>query len=84
MVIPDRPPLPLNMFYFRPLNYLEYVKDSNRNAHVRIFKVAIRANGETTDAKIVILFSFTFKDIVSHWCNNYMGDSHIIFLQNCS
>ncbi len=74
MVNPGRPPLPLNMFYFRPLNYLEYVKDSNQNAHVWIFKAVIKANGETKDAKIVILFSFTFKDIVSNWCNNYMGN----------
>jgi hypothetical protein len=80
MVNPSRPPLPLNMPYCRPFNYLEYVKDSDRNAHVRIFKAAIRANGETKDAKIVILFSFTFKDIMFNWCNNYMGDyPHYIF-----
>jgi hypothetical protein len=50
------------------------VKDSNPNVHVRVFKVAMRANGETKDAKIINLFSFTFRDIVFNWCNNYMGD----------
>jgi hypothetical protein len=42
------------------------VKDSNLNAHVRIFKIAIKTNGETKDLEIVNLFSFTFKDIMSN------------------
>jgi hypothetical protein len=29
---------------------------------------------ETNDAKIVNLFNFTLRDIVSTWCNNYFGD----------
>jgi hypothetical protein len=56
------------------INYLGYVKDSNPNVHVIVFKAAIRANGETKDEKIVNLFSFTLKDIMFNWCNNYMGD----------
>jgi hypothetical protein len=59
-----RPPLPPNKPYHRPFNYPKYVKDSNPNVHVRVFKVAIRANGETKDAEIVILFGFTFRDIM--------------------
>jgi hypothetical protein len=39
MVNPSKPPLPPNMLYRRPLNYLEYAKDSNLNAHARVFKV---------------------------------------------
>jgi hypothetical protein len=35
--------------------------------------IAIRINNETYDAEIVNMFSFTFKDIVFDWCNNYMG-----------
>jgi hypothetical protein len=50
------------------------VKDSNPNVHVRVFKVTIRANGEIEDAKIVNMFSFTLKEIMSNYCNNYMGD----------
>jgi hypothetical protein len=42
-----RPPLPPNKPYHRPLNYPEHVKDFDPNVHVRVFKVAIRANGET-------------------------------------
>jgi hypothetical protein len=74
MMNPSKLPLPPSTPYHRPLNYLEYVKDSNPNVHVRILKVAIRANGERNDAKIVNLFSFTLRDIVFDWCNNYMGD----------
>jgi hypothetical protein len=42
--------------------------------YVRVFKVAIRTNSETYDVQIVNLFSFTLKDIVSYWCNNYLED----------
>jgi hypothetical protein len=34
----------------------------------------IKTNGEIDDEKIVKLFSFTFKDTMSNWCNNNMGD----------
>ncbi len=50
------------------------MKDSDPNVHVRVFKVTIRPNGEIEDAKIVNMFSFTLKDIMSNYCNNYMGD----------
>jgi hypothetical protein len=51
------------------------VKDFDLNAHVKFFKATVRVNGEIEDANIVNLFSFTFKDIMFDWCNNYMGDS---------
>ncbi len=74
MVNPSNPPLTPNKPYHRPLNYPKYVKDSDPNALVRMFKVAIKTNSETNDAKIIILFNFTLKDIMSEWCNNIMGD----------
>jgi hypothetical protein len=40
------------------------VKDSDLDANVKVFKVAIRANGETEDSKIINLFRFTLKDIM--------------------
>jgi len=49
--------------YHWPLNYLEYVKDFHPYAHVKVFKVAIKVNGETNDANIVNFFSFTFKKL---------------------
>jgi hypothetical protein len=66
-LLPKRP-------YCRPLNYLKYAKDVDPNVHVRVFKVVIRINGETSDVEIVNLFSFILRDIMSNWCNNYMGD----------
>ncbi len=39
-----------------------------------MFKATIKANSETYDAKIINVFSFTLRDIMSDWCNNYMGD----------
>ncbi len=74
MVNPSKPPLPPNRPYHRPINYPKYVKDSNPDAHVKVFKTAIKANSETHDVKIINLFSFTFRDTMSNWCNNYMGD----------
>jgi hypothetical protein len=50
------------------------VKDFDLDVHVKVFKAAIKINGEIEDVKIVNLFSFTAKDIVCDWCNNYMGD----------
>jgi hypothetical protein len=74
MVNLGMPPLPPNTPFFLPFNYLEYVKDYNPNVHVRVFKVASRANSEIDDAKVVHLFIFTLENIVCNWCNNYMGD----------
>jgi hypothetical protein len=39
-----------------------YKKDFNLDVHVRIFKVAIKANNETIDEKITNMFNFTLKD----------------------
>jgi hypothetical protein len=64
MTNPSRPPLSPNRHYCRPFNYPKYVKNSNPNVHVKVFKVAIKANGETKDAEIVNLLSFTFRHIV--------------------
>ncbi len=50
MVNPGRPLLPPNIVYHWPLNYLEYVKDFDLDAHVRMFKVALKVNSETNDA----------------------------------
>jgi hypothetical protein len=74
MVHPSRPPLTPSRPYRRPLNYVEYVKESIPDSHVKIFKATIRANNEIDDAKKINLFMFTLKDIVFDWCNNYMGD----------
>jgi hypothetical protein len=50
MVNLGRPSLLPNRPYHWPLNYHEYVKDSNPNAHVKVFKVVIRVDTEIDDA----------------------------------
>jgi hypothetical protein len=54
------------------LNYFEHKKTFNPDAHVRIFKAAIKANGETIDEEMANMFNFTLKDNASNWCNSYM------------
>jgi hypothetical protein len=41
MMNPRRPPLPPNKPYHWPLNYLEYVKDIDLDAHVKVFKLPL-------------------------------------------
>jgi len=47
MMNPGKLPLPPNRPYHRPLNYPKYVKDFDPDAHVKVLKVPIKANGET-------------------------------------
>jgi hypothetical protein len=58
----------------RPLNYIQYKKDSNPNAHLQIFKVVVKANDEMINKEIIHLSNFTLKDNALDWCNNYMRD----------
>jgi hypothetical protein len=70
------------MPYHRPLNYLEYVKDSDPNFHVIIFKATNRANGEIEDVQNVNLLSFTFKDVAFDWCTIQIVTRQIIMLKH--
>jgi hypothetical protein len=74
MVNLGKPPLPPNIPYHWPLNYFEYVKNSDLGVHVRVFKATIRVNNEIDDAKIINLFNFTLRNTMFDWCNNYMGE----------
>ncbi len=65
MVNPSRPPLPPNRPYRRLFNYPKYVKDSNLNVHVKVFRTPITTNSEINDVKIVNMFNFTLRNIVS-------------------
>ncbi len=61
-----KPPLPPNRPHCLPHNYLEYVKNFDLDAHVRVFKAAIRTNSEINDVEIVNLFIFTFRNTMSN------------------
>jgi hypothetical protein len=56
------------------LQYLTYVKDINLDAHIKVFKKAIKANGETMEANIINLFGFILKDNIFGWGQNYVQD----------
>ncbi len=61
----NKPPLPPNRPYCWPLNNLKYVKDFNPDVHVKNNLVAIKANNEIDTVKIINLFGFTLRDILS-------------------
>jgi predicted secreted protein len=54
------PPKDPNM---KGLNCSKYVKRTNLDAHVHVFKVVIQANSEIEGANIVNFFEFTFRDL---------------------
>jgi hypothetical protein len=59
---------------YRMLQYPTYVKDTDPNAHIKIFKKAIKAIGETMEANIINLFGFTLRDNIYKWGENYVQD----------
>jgi hypothetical protein len=44
------------------LSYLTHVKDIDCDAHIQVFKKAMKANGKIINENIINLFIFTFKD----------------------
>jgi hypothetical protein len=49
------------------LQYRTYVINTDPDVHIRVFKKAIKVNGETMEANIINLFGFTLKDSISKW-----------------
>ncbi len=72
MVNPSWPPLPPNGPYRQPLNYHEYVKDSDLDAHVKV--LLLKLIMKWMMQKLLICLVLPLKNIMSNWCNNYMGD----------
>jgi hypothetical protein len=50
------------------------VKDTDPDAHIKVFKKTIQTNGETMEVDIINLFSFTLQDIISEWGENFVQD----------
>jgi len=46
------------------LQYPTYVKDIDLDVHIKVFKKAIKANGEIVEVDIMNLFSFILKDSI--------------------
>jgi hypothetical protein len=58
----------------RKLQYPIYVKVTDPNARIRVFKKAIKANGEIVEVDIINLFGFTLHDNISEWGENFIQD----------
>jgi hypothetical protein len=50
------------------------VKDTNHDTHIRVFKKAIKANGEIVEINIINMFGFTLQDNISKWGENFIQD----------
>jgi hypothetical protein len=47
---------PTTKLPYRKLKYPTYVKNINHDAHIKVFKKAIKANGEIVEADIINVF----------------------------
>ncbi len=65
---------PTTKLPYRKLQYPTYVKDIDLDVHIRVFKKAIKVNGETVESDIINLFSFTPHDSIFEWGENYVQD----------
>jgi hypothetical protein len=63
---------PTTKLPYKKLQYPTCVKDIDLNARIRVFKNAIKANGETIEFNIINFFGFTFKDNMFEWGENYI------------
>jgi hypothetical protein len=54
------------------LQYPTYVKNIDLDAHIRVFKKAIKANGERVEVDIINLFGFILRDNIFEWGENYV------------
>ncbi len=50
------------------------MKNIDLDAHIKIFKKAIRANGETMEANIINLFGFILWNNILKWGKNFVQD----------
>jgi hypothetical protein len=63
---------PTNKLQYRKLQYPTYVKDTNLNACIKVFKKTIEANSEIMETNIIDLFGFTLRDNISEWGKNFV------------
>jgi hypothetical protein len=56
------------------LNYIEYTKNSDMDAHVHVFKEAIKVNGVTQVCMKIVYFQLTLRDTTLTWGNNFVNN----------
>jgi hypothetical protein len=52
------------------LKYLDFKKDVDLDAHVKVFNSAIKANAKSSEEYIINVFSYMLRDMASKWCHN--------------
>jgi hypothetical protein len=50
------------------------MKDTNLDAHIRVFKKNNRINGEIMEVDIINLFGFALRDNILEWGENFVQD----------
>jgi hypothetical protein len=59
---------------YKKLQYPTYVKDTDLDVHIKVFKKVIKVNGEIVEVDIINLFGFTLKDSIYKWGENFVQD----------
>jgi hypothetical protein len=63
--------------YVRPnkvaLKYLDFKKDVDPNAHVKMFNSTIKANAEISEEYIINAFNYMLRNTTLNWCYKYMS-----------
>jgi hypothetical protein len=59
---------------YQKLQYPTYVKDTNLDAHNRVFKKTIKVNGEIMEDDIINLFGFTLQNNILGWGKIFVQD----------
>ncbi len=50
------------------------MKGIDHDTHIKVFKQAIKANGEIMEMNIINLFGFTLQENISEWGENFIQD----------
>ena len=70
---PPQTVMPSSLPSRKSLPYPLYQAGTDPDAHIRVFKKAIRANRETEDDEMINLFCYTLRDAVSEWGENFLN-----------
>ncbi len=63
-----------NKLPYKKLQYPTYMKDIDLNAHIKVFKKAIKTSEEVVEVNTIKLFGFTLRDNISEWGGNFVQD----------
>jgi hypothetical protein len=63
---------PTTKLPYKKQQYPTYVKYTDPNVHIIVFKKTIKVNGETMEVDIINLFDFSWKDNIFEWGENYI------------